>query len=375
MIINRYVTKEVLLNFIAITSILLFVALSNRFISLLAKVAIGQLPSNLVFKVIGLYIPELLSSLAPLGFFVAILFAYGRLHADSEMSVLFTCGVNWFYITKIAFVLSGIVAFIVLIFTSWLMPTIAEYREKVLAEGEAVGIMQAIVPGQFQLLNNGQLMFYVEDLAKDNKEQLTKVFITEQPQGGNFDKSLSLITAHSGYIQHKKDAATEDFFLILKDGHRYTGVPGNMDYTVVDFAEYGREIKTEAEETDTTAEQLLSTKQLWYSNKPGEKAELQWRLSLPLSVIVLGLLAVSLAKVSPRQGRFAKFLPAILLYIAYFNLMLVSKRWIGAGKISTCIGIWWVHFLFLLLGCLLLALVSGRLSQAYQTYIEKNENN
>ena len=377
MIIGRYITKEVVLNFLVVTSILLLVALSNKFVSLLAKVAIGQLPSSLVFKVMGLYIPELLASLAPLGFFVATLFAYGRLHADSEMSVLFTCGINWADITKVALQLASVIAIVVLVLTSWVMPNIAKMRDDVLTQGEAIGIMQAIVPGQFQVLDGGRLVFYVEDLVKNNNGQLSKIFIAEQPQDNNNEQPLSLITAANGYLEHKAAAVAEmqDFFLILKNGRKYTGTPSANNYTVVEFAEYGRGIENSSKESITDQKELTPTLTLLNSHKLEDIAELQWRLSLPLSVIILCFLAVPLAKVRPRQGRFAKFLPAILLYIAYFNLLIVTRRWIGAGVLSPYYGIWCVHIGFFLLGCALLANASGRLAQAYQTLCKKNENN
>ena len=371
MIINKYITKEVLLNFLVITSILLFVAISNRFIRLLAKIAIGQLPGNLVFKVVGLYIPELLASIMPLGCFIAILFVYGRLHADSEMSVLFTCGINWVHITKVMLKFTSTIAVIILGFTTWLIPNIVEYREQVLAVGEAVGIMQAIVPGQFQTLDDGRLMFYVEDINENDKGQLVNIFIVEQPAINGSNIPSSLITAASGHLEQRNDEQIENqFFLVLNNGHRYTGVPSALNYTVVDFTEYGREIKTEVGQATNNAdpEQLMSTSQLLHPQTPGEIAELQWRLSLPLSTIILGLLAVSLAKVNPRQGRFAKFLPATLLYITYFNLMLVTKRWVGTGTLSPYYGILSIHVGFFILGCLLLAQVSGRLTQVFQKY-------
>ncbi len=371
MIIDRYITKEVALNFLAVTSILLFVALSNKFVSLLAKVAVGQLPSNLVFKIMGLYMPELLASLAPLGLFIAILFAYGRLHADSEMSVLFTCGVDWTHITKVALILASGLAFCDLMLTAWIIPNITKYREEVFAQGEAVGIMQAIVPGQFQMLDGGRLVFYVEDLERNNKGQLAKVFIAEQLQVNNTEQKISLITAANGYLEHKGGTEAQDFFLVLKDGRRYTGMPGTMDYTVVEFTEYGRGVENNTGESTINTEELMSTIELLHSNKLGDIAELQWRLSLPLSVLILGFLAVPLAKVRPRQGRFAKFLPAILLYIAYFNMIIVTKRWVGVGALSPYCGIWCVHIVFFLLACLLLAKASGRLTQWYQTYTNR----
>ena len=368
MIIDRHITKELGLNFLAITCILLFVALSNRFVHLLAKVAIGQLPSNLVFQVVALYIPELLAALAPLGLFVAILFSLGRLHADSEMVVLFTSGLNWQYLSKVVLKFALVVAVIVLFFTTWLIPNIVQYREDVISNGEAIGIMQAIVPGQFQVLDGGALVFYVEDITKKPTTKLAKIFIAEQPDNRATDQQATVvITADHGFLQHKTINNVQDFFLVLKNGRRYTGRPGDLNYTVVTFAEYGRAVENTPSDPITKQEEFTSTLRLLKSKKLANIAELQWRFSLPISVLILALLAIPLAKVSPRQGRFAKFLPAILLYIAYFNLILVAKRWVAAGTISPYYGIWLVHFSFFALGGIFLAHASGRLSQLFNS--------
>ena len=97
----------------------------------------------------------------------------------------------------------------------------------------------------------------------------------------------------------------------------------------------------------------MSTAALWQSDEPTHAAELQWRISLVLLIPVLTLMAVPLSRVSPRQGRYAKIVPAVFLYILYFGLLLVSRDMTAAGELPLFIGLWWVHAVFLLLGWLL----------------------
>ncbi len=146
---------------------------------------------------------------------------------------------------------------------------------------------------------------------------------------------------------------------MLKDGYRYEGLPGKADYKVVRFKEYGRAISESKALTENDSLRIKSTALLLKSRDPTEVAEFQWRLSLPLSVLILGLIAVPLARVKPRYGRFAKFLPAIAIYIIYYNLFTVSKRWVAASVLPGSIGVWWVHGLFFLFGLGLIAKDSG----------------
>ncbi len=357
MIIARYITKEVAWSLLAITAILLLIALSNRFASFLAKAATGELPISLVSQLVCLYIPELLSFLIPLAFFIAILFSYGRMHADSEMTVLFSCGISWSYLSKLTLMLSGAVMLLVAWLSLSLVPNITAHRENIVAKGEAMAVIHSILPGRFQTFGEGDLVFYLEDIdAKSNS--LKGVFIAEQPmQSGKNIANWNLITAKAAHIE--KEPGTKDFYLVLNDGYRYQGKPGEADFTIVKFEEYGRAVKQENSPMSTDTLRAKGSFTLAESHSLEDIAELQWRISIPLSVPILALLAIPLACVKPRYGRFAKFLPGIILYIIYYNLFTLSKRWVASGVLSSIIGVWWVHLLFLCVACLLIAKESG----------------
>ncbi len=360
MIIARYITKEILYGFLSITCILLLIALSNRFAVYLAKAATGELPIGLVFHLVWLYTPELLSFVIPLSFFISILFAFGRMHTDSEMTVLFACGLTWGYISRITLFSAMIIMLIVGFLSLWVVPNMAVQREKALSEGEALAIVHSMLPGRFQVLADGNLVFYAENV-QSNTNTLQEVFIAEKLQPGKENaQGLALITASTARVDI--DPKTHDAFLVLNNGYRYQGNPGQHDYKILKFEEYGRKLEKEMATSSSASMgglRLKNSEALLDSSKASDLAELEWRLSLPVSVPILALLAIPLARVTPRHGRFAKFLPAIVLYIIYYNLFTVAKRWVAAGNIPAFIGVWWVHLLFLCLGLGLLAYESG----------------
>jgi lipopolysaccharide export system permease protein len=356
-IIARYITKEIFWAFAVITAILFLIILSNRFAAYLAKAATGELPVGLVFKIVGLYTPELLSYLIPLGLFVGLLFALGRLYADSEMTILSACGISSRYIIQLTLIFSFFVMLLTTLLTLWVVPEITALREKALSEGESLGLMQSMLPQRFQMFSGGKLVFYLEDTSS-KEDKLEGIFIAERPMNiANTEDPWTLITAEDA--RFKRDEKTNQSYIVLKDGHRYQGLPGTADYKVVRFKEYGRTISDETAVTESDTLRLKNTKLLLKSHNAEDIAEFQWRLSLPLSVPILALIAVPLARVRPRHGRFAKFLPAIAIYIIYYNLFTVSRRWVAASILPSFIGVWWVHGLFFLVGLGLIAKDSG----------------
>jgi lipopolysaccharide export system permease protein len=82
---------------------------------------------------------------------------------------------------------------------------------------------------------------------------------------------------------------------------------------------------------------------------PRYRAELLWRLGMPLSAVVLALLAIPLSFVNPRAGRSANMLLAILVYVIYNNLLTISQGWVANGKLSFAVGVLVVHLLMLFL--------------------------
>jgi lipopolysaccharide export system permease protein len=193
---------------------------------------------------------------------------------------------------------------------------------------------------------------YTEGLSED-RGQLSGVFITEKrlrTRGDTKDKKdpgIAVLVAEKGRQEIQADGSR---YLILENGYRYDGNPGQADYRAIQYDTYGVLLPKPEVSTEIGEREAIPTHALLGSDDPRHQAELQWRLSIPLLVFVVTLLAVPLARVNPRQGRFLKLLPAILLYMAYLALLIGARGQLDKGKIPMQLGLWWVHGVFLLIG-------------------------
>lgn len=351
MLIFRYLSKEVFVTLVSLTAILLLIFMSNQLVIYLNRAASGQIPGMLIMKLMMLELPNLLSLLLPLGFYVALLLAYGRLYAESEMTVLKACGYGPGRLLKHSFMMASVVALFVMVIMLWGSPLISTERATLLRTTGVQTLIQTIVPGRFNAIPHGQQIFYVESMNRDHSVA-KNVFFAQNTQK-NGEEQWDLLWAEKAYAQ--TDPKTFEDYVILSEGKKYQGVPGRADYQVARFVEYKARLPhptVSIKEDIRTA----STASLWPLNNPNpaKAAELQWRLSIPIMVFMLTLVGVPLSRVNSRSGKYAKLLPAIVVFIVYANLMFVARDWVSAGKVPVWLGIWWVHLLVAALGLLLI---------------------
>ena len=346
MILFRYLAKEVGTTLIALTSILVLIFMSNQLMLYLNGAANGRIPGKLVMQLMLLELPSLLCLLLPLGFYFAILVAYGRLYADSEMVVLQACGYSsgqlLYHTFWMALMVSGVIA--VMISYS---PEIAQQRTKLLQTTGLQTLIQTIAPGRFRSVKNGEYVFFVESMnSKHTKAQ--GVFVAKRADRAG-QSSWDVLIAQQATTN--KDPHTGEEYLVLTDGENYRGRPGEADYQIASFQEY----KARLPHQTITAKKDIRTLPLrqllpWHNPDPEKSAELQWRISIPVMVFSLAILGVPLSRVNPRAGKYAKLLPGVILAFLYADFMFVVRGWIAANKISVYLGMWWLHALVMLLG-------------------------
>ena len=164
------------------------------------------------------------------------------------------------------------------------------------------------------------------------------------------EEGITVLVAQTGRQEIQEDGSR---YLILEDGYRYDGTPGEADYRVIHYDTYGVLLPKPSIEVKLGERETMTTRELLNSNKPRMQSELQWRLSIPILVLIVTFIAVPLSRVNPRQGRFLKLLPAILLYMAYLALLVAARSALDKGKIPMAVGLWPVHGVFLLIGLVL----------------------
>lgn len=339
MILRRYIIREVLLTLVTVFGVLLLIFFSTRFVRILADVAAGALPADLVFTLLGLHSLRFLPLLFTIALFFAILLAFGRLYRDHEMVALAACGFGQADLAGTIMRLAPVVALVIGLCAVFLSPWAASRANDLQLRAKQESELSGLVAGQFRESRDGNFIIYVESI-EDDKRTLHNVFVHNRK-----DSSQTVLYSATGY--RDVDAKTGDEFMIMNDGYRYEGVPGQLDYRVIHFATHAIRVERKAEQVQKLARWQMSTAELWQTRSAKDLAELQNRLLMPISALVLALLAVPLSRSSPREGRYARLFSAVLIFIAYNNLLAAAQGWVGSGKLSPSIGMWWVPLLLL----------------------------
>jgi lipopolysaccharide export system permease protein len=349
-LVFRYLNREVLTNMLAVTFAVLLIIMSGQFVQRLDQAATGDIAANVLFQILLFRMPNFISLILPLGFFIGILLAYGRLYVESEMVVLSTSGMSpsrlLAYTSVPALLLMVLMGFNSL----YLAPAGEANVERILGDPETKESFGVLLPGEFRAFNKDRQVAYVEALYSD-KTRMKHVFLfsAQDIKPGEKFARVNLIVAESGKIVRNNLAS--DRYLELYNGYQYEGAPGIKDFKVAQFASYGvrisdhRSALVRSEERDA-----VPTAALFNSDKPRYQATLQWRLSLPLIIPVVALLALSLSRTNPRAGRYVKLFPAVLLYMAYLVSLQGARNAVEDQTLSPSIGLWPVHLLFFLLG-------------------------
>jgi lipopolysaccharide export system permease protein len=344
MIISRYLTRQILQVTAATTFILLAVVVLGRFLKYLAQASQGEIDPGVLVALMSYRIPEFIQLILPLALLLSILLAYGRMYADNEMTVLSACGLSRRRLLGITLIPSTLVAITVGLLSLMLTPLGLVNTDSLLEAQKDLNEFDIMVPGLFQNISRGERTTYTEDIED---EEMQNVFMHESSTGRVTVASTAVpVEDEEGarYVLFNNGSVTEN---------------DQQGFVLTQFGEMGVRIPArEISINESVEERSMTTVALWRSNEPTHLAELQWRISLILLIPVLTLMAVPLSRVSPRQGRFAKLVPAVLLYIAYFSLLLVSRDLTASGDIPAVLGQWWVHVVFLLLGWVLF---SGKL--------------
>jgi lipopolysaccharide export system permease protein len=347
LIVFRYLSREVLLTLSAVSAVLLVIIMSGRFVKFLAQAAAGALDPGSLFLIMGYRMPGMLQLILPLGLFLGILLAYGRLYLESEMTVLSATGMSQQRLLAMTMVPAAGVALVVAWLSMSLAPQGAMQFQLLLNKQDAMTEFDTLEPGRFQALSDGSRVTYTETMT-DDRSNLGGVFISQKNLGQNQkDRGITILVADSGRQEIRPDG---NRYLILENGYRYDGSPGLADYRAIKYDTYGVMLPKPEISGEVTDRDALPTASLFGSQELRSIAELQWRLSLPLLVFIVTLMAVPLSRVNPRQGRFLKLLPAILLYMAYLTILISARGSLEKGKLPPALGLWWVHGVFLLIG-------------------------
>src|SRR5688500_2073452 len=309
--LDRYLLREAAVTFAAVTAVLLVILLSNQLARILGQAAQAALSGRIVLALVGLTTLQHLTILLPVGLFLGIVLALGRLYHESEMTAVGACGIGPLSIYRPVLLLAAGVAVALAVLSFVVVPAAGARAQQIRIEALRVAQFGALEPGRFRSFAGGDAVFYAERV--DRTGQLYGVFVQRRAED-----RVELAVAERA---EQRGAGQMEQEFVLYDGRRYEGVPGSPEWRVVEFREHGIPVRLPEYKAQKERNELKPTAALLDSNEAPARAELAWRAAVPVMALVLMVLAVPVAKLRPRQGRFARIGLAILAYFLYSNLL------------------------------------------------------
>ena len=334
MIFRRALLREFGNLALAVFATLFAITLTTQLVRLLGQAAIGDVLSEGVVALLAFsalnYLPVLLS----LTLFITVLMTLSRSYRESEMVIWFGSGLSllaWVRpVLLFASPLVALVALLSLFLSPWAIGKAEEYRRQMDLRDQA----SRVAPGVFREAAGADRVFFVEEIAGD-QTNVQNVFIAQMQQG-----RLGITVSRRGY---RESAENGDRFVVLLDGRRYEGIPGDLDFKVMDFQRYAMKVETRETPAEQASTKAMSTFALLQARGNPGLAELVWRLGLPISAMILALLAIPLSFVNPRASRSVNLLFALLTYMVYANLLSIVQAWVSQGRLAFTTGWWAVH--------------------------------
>ncbi len=331
-------------------SVLLGIVLFTQLIRFLSDSVSGLLAVDGIMVMLGFsslnYLPVLLS----VSLFLSILITLSRCYRDSEMVVWFSSGIGltrWIRpVMAYALPVVALIALMSLVLSPWALSKADEYKRRLDSRDD----VSAATPGAFRESKQADRVFFLEDVDTE-KKRVGNIFVQSVQNGKD-----GTMVAKEGF---QETAANGDRFLVLLNGTRYEGVPGQANFKIAEFERYAMRIEPVELRQELPNLKAYTTSYLIQHPTSWNMAELQWRIGLPLSALILALLAIPLSYVDPRAGRSLNLINALILYMFYNNMISLTNSWVGREKIGVIAGLWGLH---LLMFALMLALFYHRAS-------------
>ena len=337
-IFHRAMLREFTKTGAAVFLVLLAITLTTQFIRFLGQAAKGKIEPEQVFAVLGFASIRYLAILLSLTLFIAVLMTLTRSYRDSEMIVWFSSGVSLTGWVRPVLIFAAPIVCAIAAFSLFVAPWAGAEGERWKQRVETRDDWALLTPGVFRESRQSNRVFFVEEVAPE-AGVISNIFVHSLEDG-----EVSLTVAREGTTEVAENG---DRFLVLQRGRRYQGPEGSARFRIIDFESYAVRIEPAEVQQYLPSTKAASTWALLQSGKPAERAELWWRLSLPVSALVLVLLAIPLSFVNPRAGRSLNLLLALLIYMTYSNFLSIAQAWGAQGRIGAAAGLFGVHAVML----------------------------
>ena len=344
MIFRRSLVRELTATAIGLFVVLAAILFTNLVLRLLGQAAGGAVAPEGILALLGFAALVRVNILLAVALFLTVLLTLSRWYRDSEMIVWMTSGqsstallkpIMWFS----APFLVAIVA-LSLFLSPWAEMRKLEFERQLETRDE----LSFITPGLFREFKSARLVVFIESINTFDGT-IRNVFLHSID-----DEKDSTTVARAARLEEGADGTR---YVVLENGRRYEGAPGTSDFRVVEFERLARVIKPAVASALPMTRKAIPIEVIALAEGDAERAELFWRVSVPILAFVLTLLAIPLAHVTPRLGRTFNLFSAAFIYFSYTNCINIVQSLIAQGKIGFWAGLLIPHATALLVVYLL----------------------
>lgn len=344
-IFTKYLIKETIKSQLAILFILMLVFFCQKMVKIIEVVSGCDIPTSLIFSLLGLGMSEMAQLILPLTLFLGLFITLSRLHSESEIVVMHACGLGKIVLIRVALVLSIITAFFAALNVIWISPWSYRHQAKILLEVKANPSITSLLSGQFQSSRHGNYVLFLGIV----KEKKCKNIFFAQLKLNNKSPSYILI-ANKAHIFRREDGSQ---IITLYKGTKYEGSALPQRFRITQFSKYQAIINHQLVSINNNDAEQFSIKTLWKTSSPEACAELHWRLTVVVSIVIMAIMVVPLSAVNPRQGRMLSIIPAMMLYLIFFLLQTSLRSNGSKGKLDPMSWMWFSNGVYLLIAILL----------------------
>jgi len=343
-IIDRYISKELLLTWLAVTLVLMLILLSSTLVQLLGKAAQGRIPGDAVWPLLMFTGGRYLIVLIPLSLYLGVLLSFSRLYKDNEMAAMGACGISLMRLYRPLLMVAIPATGILMYLTLFLMPWVSQQAELLKTDIKNRSELTGLVAGRFNASKKADAIMFLQRQSDDGL-QMHNVFLHRSDKKDKNSKAAKPQIDHieSADLARQYSDANGRNFILFEKGQLYEGEPGQSNFRITRYEKKGVYLPEQPKTKISHRKKAVPTIDLWNSKRVDYRAELHWRLSLPIGAFLLAVLALPLSYTTPRKGRYSKLALAILIYLIYSNLLGIGESWVEKKKVPEWLGLWWVH--------------------------------
>ena len=359
-IISKYLLKNLIVILIAIILIISLIIFGNQFVMTAQKSVEHGIPLSELMPIVGFNMLRDLPIILSLSFFLSIIISISQLYRNSEAVVMNSFGIGDRNFMNLIKPLAIVIFLFIFSLSMYAVPWAK--NQKSLTEDVTVNAsdFSFITEGKFESFKNGEIVFYASDsssISNSGEQNMEEIFIYVS----NKDSPIVVLASEATKYT---DSKNESIYLRLKDGLRYEGLPGDENVNILNFDKYDLEIVSgEVQKSLSNFSEIEEKTSIDLFLEGGllANAEIQWRLSQPISILILSIIGVLLGKTSPRTGKGVNLLFGVIIFMLYNNGLLVAKNSIESGQLNPLIGLWSIHILMILCMIIFYQLRQGNL--------------